>query len=111
MLYLQVFDTLRQERPEALKKLVPMRGDITMDKLGLSWNDTQTLIENVSVVFHSAARVRFDFDMRTALEMNVRGLQRVMQLCRQLKLLEANSILYHYLHSCSDGAHSTHQII
>lgn len=84
----QVFDSLRKERPEALKKLVAVSGDITVDKLGLSASDKQILIDNVSVVFHSAARVRFDFDLRTAIEMNITGLQRVANLCREIKNLD-----------------------
>jgi len=84
----QVFDSLRQQRPEALKKLVAVSGDITVDKLGLSAGDRQTLVDNVSVVFHSAARVRFDFDLRTAIEMNINGLQRVANLCREIKHLD-----------------------
>jgi len=87
---LQVFDLLRKERPEALKKLVAVSGDITVDKLGLSASDKQILIDNVSVVFHSAARVRFDFDLRTAIEMNITGLQRVANLCREIKNLDVN---------------------
>jgi len=84
----QVFDGMRMKRPEALKKLVAVSGDITVEKLGLSALDRQMLIDNVSVVFHSAARVRFDFDLKVAIEMNIVGLQRVADLARQIKRLD-----------------------
>lgn len=41
-------------------KLVAVQGDITSPKLGLSAEDRSMLIENVSIIFHSAASVKFD---------------------------------------------------
>lgn len=45
-------------------KLVPIKGDIAEDKLGMSDEDWRTLQENVEIVFHSAATVRFDEDLK-----------------------------------------------
>jgi len=42
------------------KKLVPLDGDITKPGLGLSITERQIIINNVSIVFHCAANVRFD---------------------------------------------------
>lgn len=41
-------------------KLVAVNGDIRQAELGLSKADKQTLIDNVEIVIHSAASVRFD---------------------------------------------------
>jgi fatty acyl-CoA reductase len=35
-------------------------GDLLMPNLGLSNEDRQAIVNNVSIVFHSAATVRFD---------------------------------------------------
>lgn len=41
-------------------KLEAIDGDITKPELGMSREDRHKLIHNVSVVFHSAASVKFD---------------------------------------------------
>ena len=47
-----------------LKKVEALAGDITLPKLGMSDEDLQTVIDNVSVIFHSAATVRFDEELK-----------------------------------------------
>jgi len=85
---LQVFDTIRQNQPEALDKLVAVAGDVMLPEFGLSPSDLKMLIENVSIVFNSAATVKFDEELKTAVEMNVHGPKRLLELCRQMKQLK-----------------------
>ena len=84
----QVFDTIRQNQPEALDKLVAVAGDVMLPEFGLSPSDLKMLIENVSIVFNSAATVKFDEELKTAVEMNVHGPKRLLELCRQMKQLK-----------------------
>ena len=37
-----------------------VEGDLLLPRLGLSELDRQHIVDNVSIVFHSAATVRFD---------------------------------------------------
>ncbi|KAH8041511.1 hypothetical protein HPB51_016956 [Rhipicephalus microplus] len=60
MLKSKVFERLKQEQPGALEKVRAVAGDLTQPNLGLSTTDQATLVANVSVVFHSAATVKFD---------------------------------------------------
>lgn len=46
------------------KKLVAVVGDITVPQFGMSNEDRQLLIDNVNIVFHSAASVKFDDPLR-----------------------------------------------
>lgn len=46
-------------------------------------------MREVSVVFHSAATVKFDEPLRTSVEFNVLGTRRVIQLCHEMKELKA----------------------
>ncbi|KAI9556289.1 hypothetical protein GHT06_018863 [Daphnia sinensis] len=85
----KAFEWLKQNQPDALEKLIPINGDVSLPDLGLSLSDVQELSDNVSIVFHSAARVKFDNNLRSALEMNVRGPQRVANFCQQFKKLKA----------------------
>ena len=57
---LQLFDGTRQNQPNLHEKVAAVAGDIFEPKLGLSDEDEEKLMSEVSVVFHSAATVRFD---------------------------------------------------
>ncbi|XP_077518789.1 fatty acyl-CoA reductase 1-like isoform X2 [Amblyomma americanum] len=84
MLKSKVFERLKQEQPGALEKVKAVAGDLTQPNLGLSTNDQDTLVANVSVVFHSAATVKFDEPLKRAVQLNVLGTRRVVDLCKQM---------------------------
>lgn len=69
-------------------KLVPVMGDLSEIRLGLSDGDYNMLAKNVSIVFHVAATVRFDEPLYDAIIKNVRGTREVVQLARQMKNLK-----------------------
>ncbi|KAH6935249.1 hypothetical protein HPB50_004818 [Hyalomma asiaticum] len=72
MLSTDMFQRVRLEAPEALGRVKAVAGDISLPGLGLSDTDKQTLIEQVSVVFHLAATIRpdetFKYDNEEATE-------------------------------------------
>ncbi|XP_037505453.1 fatty acyl-CoA reductase 1-like [Rhipicephalus sanguineus] len=80
----KMFEHLKQEQPDALKKVTALAGDLTEPKLGLSAFDQATLVDSVSVVFHSGATVRFDEPLREAVRLNVLGTRRVLDLCKKM---------------------------
>lgn len=82
-----VFDRVRTENPSALNKIHPMKGDVTMPDLGLSPADKETLIQRVNIVFHSAATVRFDEPLKVAVNLNTKGTERMIELCKSMKNL------------------------
>jgi len=67
-----------------LDKVKALSGDITLPKLGLSEVDEATLISQVSVVFHSAATVKFEEDFSKSVTMNVQGTLAVIDLARKM---------------------------
>ncbi|XP_077517052.1 fatty acyl-CoA reductase 1-like isoform X2 [Amblyomma americanum] len=89
MLDCPVFGKVKEENPSALSKVVPVIGDILEPGLGLSEEDLGTLVENVTIVYHSAASVRFDEPLRKAIDINVLGTRRVVELCHKLKNIAA----------------------
>ncbi|KAL5281183.1 hypothetical protein ACFFRR_004916 [Megaselia abdita] len=74
---------------DILSKIVPIGGDVGADNLGINDKDRQTLIDNVNVVFHSAATLDFFDGLRETTNINLLGTRRVMELCKQLKHCEA----------------------
>lgn len=81
---IRVFDRLHQEYPDNFKKLHAINGDCTLKGLGISDEDLVKM-ENVSVIFHSAASVRFDDALKSAILLNTRGTVEVMRFAELLK--------------------------
>ncbi|XP_039752197.1 putative fatty acyl-CoA reductase CG5065 [Pararge aegeria] len=84
-----LFETLRKDRPQELNKIVPIVGDITEPELGISPADQSMLCQKVSVVFHSAATVKFDEKLKLSVTINMLGTQQLVQLCHRMLGLEA----------------------
>ncbi|XP_073831839.1 fatty acyl-CoA reductase wat-like [Musca autumnalis] len=83
-----LFKYVREEQPEAFKKLVPIDGDCQELGLAISSADLEKL-QNVSMIFHVAATVRFDDDMKTSILLNTRGTLEMLKLAQQLPQLKA----------------------
>nr|CAD7449342.1 unnamed protein product [Timema bartmani] len=77
-----IFDVLRASRPEFHKKLVMVKGDCSLPKLGLSNSDYEILIQQVNIIFHLAATVKFDEKFNIAIPINVGGTKEIIDLCR-----------------------------
>ncbi|CAG9532435.1 unnamed protein product [Cercopithifilaria johnstoni] len=82
-----LFDRLRRFNSGIFSKLIPIGGDIMEEGLGLNQLDMQTICDEVSIVFHCAATVKFDEALRMSIEMNVLGTQRLVALCHMIKNL------------------------
>lgn len=88
-----VFDRIRSKSPEVLEKLMCVSGDITQNNIGLDECDLHKLSENVNIVFHVAATVRFDEGLKEAANLNTLGTQRVMELCSKMINIKVSVIL------------------
>ena len=55
-----MFERLTVEQPDFRSKIQVVKGDILEPNFALSSEDEQTLVEDVSIVFHCAATVKFD---------------------------------------------------
>jgi len=84
-----LYDHLRSINPDFYDKVVAVSGDIQEDGLGLEESQQKLLEENIEIVFHSAATVKFDEPLRHAVDLNVLGVKRMIQVCRRFTKLEA----------------------
>ncbi|XP_046419390.1 fatty acyl-CoA reductase wat-like isoform X1 [Neodiprion fabricii] len=80
-----VFDVLRNDYPEFSKKIVGVAGDTAQNQLGLSATDHARLVEEVGVIFHLAATVRFTDTLETAVAINVNSVKYVIDIARACK--------------------------
>lgn len=59
-LFPQLFDRLQEEQPGFAEKIIAINSDLTQPELDLSKEDQGILMENVNIVFHCAATIRFN---------------------------------------------------
>ncbi|XP_063926620.1 fatty acyl-CoA reductase 1-like isoform X2 [Zophobas morio] len=85
---LPLFDVLKSKNPDSLNKIKIVVGDVRELDLGLDLHERQALIDEVNVVFHGAASVRFDDSLTDAVIMNTRGTREVAKLVLEMKNLD-----------------------
>ncbi|CRL03600.1 CLUMA_CG016511, isoform A, partial [Clunio marinus] len=85
---LPLFHRLLEEKPESLNKLVPVYGDICSVNFGLSASDLKRVIDETNVIFHMAATVNFEAPLKNAIEMNVRSVQYIIDMAKQMPNLK-----------------------
>ena len=88
LLSAKIFDHLKDSKPERLATVEVVTGDITKEDFGLSQADIKTLVEEVEIVFHSAATIRFDEKLTEAVKLNVGAVYALIQLCKMMKKLQ-----------------------
>lgn len=84
----EVFNRIRSECPKVLEKLTVISGDMGSVGMGLNTHDERMLIDQVSVVFHVAATVKFNEDMKDAADLNTLGTVQMMEFCSRIKQLK-----------------------
>ncbi|KXJ72562.1 hypothetical protein RP20_CCG017698 [Aedes albopictus] len=71
-----------------LAQCVVIPGDVTEPELGISAEDRKRIVENVSIIYHCAATIRFDEALKKAVLLNTRGTKLMVELAKQCKKLE-----------------------
>ncbi|XP_023238987.1 fatty acyl-CoA reductase 1-like [Centruroides sculpturatus] len=84
-----VFGRMKEERPNYREKLHIISGDLSEPLLGISETDLDLLSSEVSIVYHVAATVRFDEALKIAVEQNLLGTKRLIEVCKRLRNLES----------------------
>ncbi|XP_077994959.1 fatty acyl-CoA reductase 1-like [Glandiceps talaboti] len=84
----QLFDKVREENPSGLERLVAVKSDMLEPGLGLSDEDRKMLQQEVGVVFHVAATVKFDEKMKLSYQLNVKSIHELLKLCKDMSNLE-----------------------
>jgi fatty acyl-CoA reductase len=67
----QIFQRIRDEKPEVFQKVIPLQGDLSLENLGLNEKHYELLINEVNLVYHFAATLRLEATLRNAVEMNL----------------------------------------
>ncbi|RZC42844.1 NAD binding 4, Sterile, Epimerase, 3Beta HSD, and/or RmlD sub bind domain containing protein, partial [Asbolus verrucosus] len=82
-----LFDPLKKQNPTALKKCHIIPGDICEDNFGISPENRLLLQNEVNFIYHSAASIRFDQSLKTAVRVNTKSIKTLLQFARECKQL------------------------
>uniref|UniRef100_T1IGL0 Fatty acyl-CoA reductase n=1 Tax=Rhodnius prolixus TaxID=13249 RepID=T1IGL0_RHOPR len=85
---LPLFAPLLKQNPKALQKLIAIEGDITEEDLGLKPEVKQKLQQNVNIIFHVAASLKLEAGLKEAVDFNLKGTKRMLELALGIKNLE-----------------------
>lgn len=72
--------------------MVVVPGDVTEPGLGLSDQDHARLLAEVTVVFHSAATVRFNERLKDAVMLNTSATQKVIEFSSRIRNLKVTNL-------------------
>ncbi|XP_011704930.1 PREDICTED: putative fatty acyl-CoA reductase CG5065 [Wasmannia auropunctata] len=84
-----LYDRLKKEVPNFRKKVVPIVGDLNIKDFGLLESDKNMLINEVSIIFHVAANLRFHEKIKIATMINVNATATILKLAKQMSNLKA----------------------
>lgn len=79
-----MFQRINQEKPEILKKITPVFGDITVVDLGLSEEQLSYVIKETHIAFHMAATLRLEATLKPSIIMNLLGTKHMIDICKRM---------------------------
>lgn len=85
----RLFDAMRQDCADFESRIVVVEGDVTQINLGLNMSDLARITKEVSVIFHSAATVKFDEPLKQSIAINITGTKHMISICRRCPKLTA----------------------
>lgn len=85
----QLFDGVRQRGIDVEQKVLLVEGDVTEPHLGLSEQNLLRVMNEVSVIYHSAATVKFDEPLKQSVAINIAGVKNMIEVCRKIPQLAA----------------------
>lgn len=98
-----VFNRLSNRSPEYKERIKVVEGDLEKKGLGLSPESAEYLQENVNVILHIAATVKFDEEIVKSITLNLGGTREALEIAKSCKNLQ--SFIYvstAYSHSYRD---------
>lgn len=88
MKYIQLFKRLVEKDPNFIDRISVIAGDLEKLKAGISDSDIKLLHDEIDVVIHAAADVRFNVPLMDLLPSNVRGTRELLEIAKDMKRLQ-----------------------
>ena len=84
-----IFEKIKNIDANLLGKVKGIEGDINEEDFGLHEKSKKYLIENVNIIFHSAASIKFNDNLTQAVKTNTQAVQTIISLAKQIKNLDS----------------------
>lgn len=101
-----VLGQLYDERPEVAGRVRAVRGDLLEPGLGLSAGDRDLVVSSVDRIVHCAASISFDLPLEQARAINVGGVERMLELAREIAECGSLRRLVHVSTAYVSGRHA-----
>lgn len=82
------------ETETMIGKIIVIAGDCSLIGLGISDEDRKLIAENVTLIYHFAATIRFDEKLKRAVELNTRGTQEMIKLALECNKLDVRFFFF-----------------
>lgn len=86
-----MYQRLREKDEHFHERISVISGDLEQKQAGISDEDVNLLINEIDVVIHAAADVRFNIPLLDLCRSNVRGTRDVLEIAKKMKHLEVFS--------------------
>ncbi|XP_032310634.1 fatty acyl-CoA reductase wat isoform X1 [Drosophila ananassae] len=84
-----IFNRMRDESPQLLEKVHPIRADYSAIDLDIDAADRAMLSSEVQIVFNVVASVKFNEKLSDAIDINVLGTKKILDLAMEMKQLKS----------------------
>ncbi|XP_032574859.1 putative fatty acyl-CoA reductase CG5065 isoform X4 [Drosophila sechellia] len=84
-----IFNRMREESPQLLAKVHPIRADYSAIDLDIDSADRAMLSSEVQIVFNVVASVKFNEKLSDAIDINVLGTKKILDLAMEMKHLKS----------------------
>lgn len=75
------------EKPDVMKKIYPVWGEITVTNFGLSDEHLKRVVDTTEIMFHLAASLKLEATLKPNILMNLTGTKCVLDVAKQMKRL------------------------
>lgn len=88
MKFIQLYKRLVEKDPNFIDRISVIAGDLEFLKAGISDSDIKLLCDEIDVVIHAAADVRFNIPLIDLIPSNVRGTRELLEIAKNMKRLQ-----------------------
>ncbi|CAO1398834.1 unnamed protein product [Diamesa tonsa] len=84
---LPIFVRVMTEKPEMMKRITPVFGEISLPNLGLSDEDLSRVTKTTDIFIHLAATLRLEATLKPAIQMNLLGTKNALDVAKMMSNL------------------------
>lgn len=83
-----MYQRLRERDARFYDRIIPINGDLNQTRAGISEQDVDLLCNEVDIVIHAAADVRFNIPLMELVQSNVRGTRDILDIAKKMQHLQ-----------------------